>query len=158
MILKISQNSLEWDSSTGVFLWILQNFKEFLINISFYRTLLANCFYYFCDGYNLTNGSIIYGKHDKFTAWEVSKYGVFSGPSFPVFGLNTEIYGVFSPNTRKYGPEKTQYLETFHAVILGGYYGKNRNREIQSHDGLVILFWICRLLKKSIYKNNDYYS
>ena len=24
----------------------------------------------------------------------MSKYGVFSGPYFPVFGLNTEIYGV----------------------------------------------------------------
>ena len=28
------------------------------------------------------------------TAWKVSKYGDFSGPYFPVFGLNTEIYGV----------------------------------------------------------------
>ena len=28
------------------------------------------------------------------TAWKVSKYGVFSGPYFPVIGLNTEIYGV----------------------------------------------------------------
>ena len=27
-------------------------------------------------------------------AWKVSKYGVFSGPYFPVFGLNTEIYSV----------------------------------------------------------------
>ena len=26
------------------------------------------------------------------TAWKPSKYGVFSGPYFPVFGLNTEIY------------------------------------------------------------------
>ena len=39
--------------------------------------------------------------------------GVFSGPYFPVFGLNTEIYG---PNTGKYGPEKTPHLDTFHAV------------------------------------------
>ena len=31
----------------------------------------------------------------------------FSGPHFPVF----------SPNTGKYGPEKTPYLDTFHAVI-----------------------------------------
>ena len=29
------------------------------------------------------------------TVWKVSKYGVFSGPRFPVFGLNTEIYSVF---------------------------------------------------------------
>ena len=42
-----------------------------------------------------------------FTAWKVSKYRVFSGPYFPVFGLNT----------RKYRPEKTPYLDTFHAVI-----------------------------------------
>ena len=32
----------------------------------------------------------------------------FSGPYFPVF----------SPNTGKYGPEKTPYLDTFHAVSL----------------------------------------
>ena len=41
------------------------------------------------------------------TAWKVSKYGVFSGPYFPVFGLNKEIL---------YGPEKTPHLDTFHAV------------------------------------------
>ena len=48
----------------------------------------------------------------------MSKYGVFSGLYFPVFGLNTEIYeiSVFSPNTGKYGPEKTRYLDTFHEV------------------------------------------
>ena len=38
------------------------------------------------------------------TAWKVSKYGVFSGPYFPAFGLNTEY--IFSPNAGKYGPEK----------------------------------------------------
>ena len=40
------------------------------------------------------------------TVWNVSKYGVFSGPYFPILGLNTG----------KYGPEKTPYLNTFHAV------------------------------------------
>ena len=49
----------------------------------------------------------------------------FSGPYFPALGLNMEIYGVnlriqsesvFSPNTVKYGPEKTPYLDTSHAV------------------------------------------
>ena len=34
------------------------------------------------------------------TAWKVSKYGVFSGPYFPTFGLNTKRY-VFSPNAGK---------------------------------------------------------
>ena len=42
----------------------------------------------------------------KGTAWKVSKYGVFSGPYFHVFGLNTG----------KYGPEKTPYLGTFHTM------------------------------------------
>ena len=38
----------------------------------------------------------------------MSKYEVFSGSCFPVF----------SPNTGKYGPGKTPYLETFHAVPI----------------------------------------
>ena len=42
------------------------------------------------------------------TAWKVSKYGVFSGLYFPVF----------RPNAGKYGPEKTPYLVTFHAVSV----------------------------------------
>ena len=40
------------------------------------------------------------------TAWKVSEDGVSPGPYFPVF----------SPNTRKYGPERTASLDTFHAV------------------------------------------
>ena len=36
----------------------------------------------------------------------MSKYGVISGPYFPVFGLNTG----------KYGPEITPYLDTFRSV------------------------------------------
>ena len=37
----------------------------------------------------------------------MSKYGIIPGPYFPVF----------SPNTRKYGPEITPYLGTFHAEM-----------------------------------------
>ena len=40
------------------------------------------------------------------TSWKVFKYGVFSGLCFPVF----------TSNTGKYGPQKTLYLETFHAI------------------------------------------
>ena len=43
------------------------------------------------------------------TPWKVSKYGVFYGPYFPVY----------SPNTRKYGPEKTPYLDTLTQWIDG---------------------------------------
>ena len=38
----------------------------------------------------------------------MSKYGDFSGSYFPVLG----------PNTGKYGPEKTPYMDTFHAVFV----------------------------------------
>ena len=38
----------------------------------------------------------------------MSKYGVSSGPYFLIFGLNTG----------KYGPEKTPYLDTFHAAFF----------------------------------------
>ena len=46
----------------------------------------------------------------------MSKCGVISGPHSPVFGLNTESPN--SPNTGKYGPEITPYLDTFHEVTV----------------------------------------
>ena len=45
---------------------------------------------------------------ESFTMWKVSKYEVFSGLYFPVFGLNTG----------KYESLKTRYLDTFHAIKL----------------------------------------
>ena len=42
----------------------------------------------------------------------------FSGPYFPAFGLSTERYFVFSPNTGKYGLDKTPYLDTCHIVQM----------------------------------------
>ena len=50
----------------------------------------------------------------------MSKYGTFSGPYFPAFGLN-------SPNVVKYGPEKTPYLDTFHAVFCTQFFLETRN-------------------------------
>ena len=59
----------------------------------------------------------------QYTVWKVSKYGVISGSYFPAFGLNTDL-SVSSPNSGKYGPEITPYLDTFHAVIVLGYLPK----------------------------------
>ena len=59
------------------------------------------------------------------TAWEVSKYGIFSGPYFPVFGMNTKIYFVnlrIPSEYKKTRPEKTPYLDTFHAVSKLAFY------------------------------------
>ena len=39
-------------------------------------------------------------KKKLFTAWKVSQFGVFSGPYFPAFGLNTERYSVFGHYSR----------------------------------------------------------
>ena len=54
------------------------------------------------------------------TAPKGSKYGVISGPYFPVFGRNMvrSNLSVFSPNTGKYGPEINPYLDTFRSVSL----------------------------------------
>ena len=51
----------------------------------------------------------------------MSKYGVFSGPYFPVFRLNTERYGVrlrIQSECDKNGPEKTPHLDTFHTGVI----------------------------------------
>ena len=47
------------------------------------------------------------------TAWKVSKYGVFSGPYFPVFGLNTEIYSVNLRIQSKYRKLRTRKNSIF---------------------------------------------
>ena len=56
------------------------------------------------------------------TAWKVSKYGVFSGPYFAVFGLNTEINGVNIRIQSEYGKIRTRNNSVFghfsHSVVL----------------------------------------
>ena len=56
------------------------------------------------------------------TAWKMSKYGVFSGPYFPVFGLNTEIYFVnlqIRSECRKRGTRKKPVFGHFwHTSVL----------------------------------------
>ena len=50
------------------------------------------------------------------TAWKLSKCGAFSGPYFPVFGLNTEIYGVnigIKSEYRKIRTRKNSLFERF---------------------------------------------
>ena len=54
-----------------------------------------------------------------YTAWKLAKDGVFSGPPFPAFWINTV----------KYGSEKTPYLDFFHAVV---YRRKRNNKTVLS--------------------------
>ena len=50
----------------------------------------------------------------------MSKYGVFSDPYFPVFGLNTERYGVSHPIQSEYGKV---------SILIQSKYGKIRTRK-----------------------------
>ena len=62
-------------------------------------------------------------------AWKASKYGVFSGPYFPVF----------NPNTGKYGPEITPYLDTFHAVMVYMVYSFTISRNFEAFHNIKLL-------------------
>ena len=56
-----------------------------------------------------------------FTAWKVSKYGVFSGPYFPVFGLNTGFTRKSRYSVRiqeNADQKKTPYLGTFYTLLF----------------------------------------
>ena len=50
--------------------------------------------------------------------WKVSKCGVFSGPYFPAFGLNTKIYVSLRIQSEcgEIRTRETPHLYTFHAV------------------------------------------
>ena len=56
-----------------------------------------------------------------YTAQKMSKYWVFSGLYFPVFGLNTEFCAVnvrIQSKCGKYRPERILYLDTFDVVVV----------------------------------------
>ena len=44
---------------------------------------------------------------------KMSKYGVISGPYFPVFGLNTEIYSITLRNQSEYRKIRTRSNSVF---------------------------------------------
>ena len=59
------------------------------------------------------------------------QYQVFSRLHFPVFGLNTG----------KYGPEKTPYLETFHAVknLIHSFFKRTSNLPLKQDAQILTL-------------------
>ena len=63
----------------------------------------------------------------------MSKYGDFSGPYFPAFGLNTERYGVSLPIQSECGKMWTRIIpnaDTFHAMV----------RQLISLSELMVMF------------------
>ena len=72
----------------------------------------------------------------------MSKYGVISGPYFPHsdwIRRDTKHLSIFSPNARKYGPEITSYLDTFHAVIFNDTH--RRRATMRERRDLPCPFW-----------------
>ena len=57
-----------------------------------------------------------------YTAWKLSKYGVFSGPQFLVFGLKTEIYFVNLRIQSKYRKIRTRRNSLFEHFSRGVFY------------------------------------
>ena len=100
-----------------------------IISFYFYQSKLGFCICFLncqmckCDqlSHNYMKHNLDYPNFSCTTiiAAKVPKYGVFSGPYFPVLGLNTEVYSV-SPRIQseywKICSEKTPYLDTFHAA------------------------------------------
>ena len=106
--------------------------KIFLFRPYRKETLTSNAMTYFTPAFHF------YIPWKYHTAWKVFKYGVFSGLYFPVF----------SPNTGKYGPEKTPYLDTFHTV--------SKNQSFPTFlTGIEMGYWLILKNNSVFVKIND---
>ena len=81
------------------------------------------------------------------TAWKVSKYGIISGPYFPVVGLNTEIYLVnlrIQPKYRK--------IRTRNNSVFGHFSRSVRHASISETTDTITIIW--NVETKSAYRTN----
>ena len=76
------------------------------------------------------------------TAWKVSKYGIFSSPYFPVFGLNTEIYCINLRIQSEYGKIKTRKYSVFGHFLHSVNVFLIVRRNILNKRGLQGLEWV----------------
>ena len=68
---------------------------------------------------------------DNITAWKGSKYKVFSGPHFPVFGLNTDIYRVNLCIESEYRKIRTRKNSVYGHFSCSVY---NQKKSIAQHE------------------------
>ena len=86
----------------------------------------------------------------------MSKYGAFSDPYFPVFGLNTKIHGVNLRIQSEYRKIRTRknlcpYLDTFHAV--GKLHSRRRMDKKGKNDDFIYKYQLkktCGMFKSSL--------
>ena len=69
--------------------------------------------YFSIHGTDVFRLSLFNSRRGMITAWKVSKYGVFSGPYFPAFGLNTERYSISLRIQSKCGKIRTRKNSVF---------------------------------------------
>ena len=83
------------------------------------------------------------------TAWIVSKYGVISGPYFPVLGLNTEIYEV-----NLHIQSECRKIRTRNNSVFGHFFGhfsrsatKGKSPLYFKFSSKATRFWVSKLCK-----------
>ena len=86
------------------------------------------------DGQNRIMQSL---KPTRVTAWKTSKYRVFSGPYFPAFGLNTEIYSVNLRIQSEYRKIRTRKNTVFGHFSRGQYKGQWTKSTIKAQEKYV---------------------
>ena len=74
------------------------------------------------------------------TAWKVSKYEVISGPYFPVFGLNTERYGVSLCIQSEYKKIRTRNNSAFEHLLCIESDKDNRLRLMATLENMLIKY------------------
>ena len=87
----------------------------------------------------------------EYILWNVSKYGVFSVPYFPAFGLNTERYAVSLRIQSECGKIRTRKNSLFGHFWRSDNYLKTRKVEIKisfQHMNLVVSYMKIDIIKK----------
>ena len=88
---------------------------------TFYLPLLVSTFISYAFNFLIQARKFWQNEQETNTALNVSKYVTFSGPYFPVFGLNTERYGVSVRIQSECGKKRTRKTSVF------GHFSRSRS-------------------------------
>ena len=94
--------------------------------------------------------------YEHYTAWKASRYGVISGPYFPVFGLNTEIYKVNSVRIQsKYRKTRTRNNSVFGHFSSSVHWSVNvQNTRYFLHQNVLFQLIEVLILQHGLFQNN----
>ena len=107
--------SFETDRTFTDFFWFVWNQEPICV---IWKTM-ANSMYAYCYDSLIEHWDFSLLEHYRvsFTAWKVSKYGIFSVPYFPVFGLNTEVNLRIQSKCRKIRTRKNYVFGHFSCSV-----------------------------------------